>query len=328
LSATSCTVCGAGRYSSTVGASSSATCIECSSGNYSLSSSTTCTVCGTGTHSASAGSSSCAQCLAGNYLNSTLSLCLPCPPGSFKPVAGAYLLEIEGATCQSSLKTRYQYVQLWDGKPAYVSVDRTKFLYRIEASGSWMIGDGPLGSTIGRLRYITNTPTHDVPASGWQESCSGSWVPSALTARDAGCALCGAASYADAAAASFCTSCLAGEYSALIGASSSSSCTTCASGKLSVPNQTVCVTQCPAGSYANGPGCVNCESGRYSNAVGATSSATCVGCDRGKYSAAAGASSAATCVDCSAGKYSNATGVSACLLCGVGKYGPLLVAPG
>jgi hypothetical protein len=147
--------------------------------------------------------------LAGNYLNSTLSLCLACAPGSFKPVAGAYILEIDGATCQSSLKTRYQYVQQWDGKPAYVSVDRTKFLYHVEASGLWIIGAGPLGSTIGLLRYITSTPAHDVPASGWQESCSGSWVPSALTARDASCALCGAASHADSAAALSCTSCLA-----------------------------------------------------------------------------------------------------------------------
>ena len=68
-----CVSCGAGTYSSTVGASNSATCTTCPSGLF-----------------AGIASSACSYCLAGTYiLSSTNSTCTSCGAGTFSTVAGA-----------------------------------------------------------------------------------------------------------------------------------------------------------------------------------------------------------------------------------------------
>ena len=96
-------------------------------------------------------------------------------------------VEIDGATtCQSSLKTRYQYLRHWDSKPAYVSADGTTFLYYYASYAYWIMGNS-LGSTSSSTwRAYISSSMNDVPASGWQESCSGSFYASGLTARVAG----------------------------------------------------------------------------------------------------------------------------------------------
>ncbi len=69
----------------------------------------------------------------------------------------------------------------------------------------------------------------------------------------------------------------------------------------------VCI--CPAGKYGyaltlGAPTCMNCQQGKYSGSVGATSEDTCVWCDAGKYSLSLAATSAEDCVLCPFPTYS------------------------
>jgi len=90
---------------------------------------------------------------------------------------------------------------------------------------------GPtLGST-SAFAYIAGTAA-DVPATGWQEVCSGAWSASHLEIED-GCTSCPASKYSPLAAAA-CSDCEAGKYTAAVEA-------------------TVC-TSCEAGKYKAAPG--------------------------------------------------------------------------
>jgi hypothetical protein len=57
--------------------------------------------------------------------------------------------------------------------------------------------------------------------------------------------------------------------------------------------------------------CTNCQAGKYSAAVAATTMSTCLNCVAGKYSAAGAATTMSTCLNCVAGKYSPTEGTSA-----------------
>jgi hypothetical protein len=87
-----------------------------------------------------------------------------------------------------------------------------------------------------------------------------------------------------------------------------------------------------AGTYATLTGstvCENCSAGKYSNAIGQSSSATCQNCSAGKYSSTTGQSS---CQDCPALSSSSAGSIEcfcnpgywdsyvSCKQCPLGKY--------
>ena len=84
---------------------------------------------------------------------------------------------ISGVTCQTSLETGFQRAQPFDGKPSYISIDGTRFVYYLEENKKWYMG-GTLGSTT--VRALIESAANDVPEYGWQESCSGAWQDSNL----------------------------------------------------------------------------------------------------------------------------------------------------
>jgi hypothetical protein len=89
---TTCINCVAGTYSSTVRASTDTTCISCDAGTYSSVASSVCTDCDAGTYSAVA-SSVCTSCVAGKYSSivraSTDSTCISCDAGKYSETVGA-----------------------------------------------------------------------------------------------------------------------------------------------------------------------------------------------------------------------------------------------
>jgi len=242
--------------------------------SYSTAYATMCGTCLAGRYSA-AGSSSCSTCLAGQYSAAGSGSCSTCGAGT----------------------------------------------YSAAGSGSC--------STCG-------VGTYSVAGSGSCTSCNAGTSSSATGATSiATCLPCGAGTYSDTAGSSSCTSCGAGRYSSATGATSSTTCTACAAGKysstvgatsiatcltcpintVSAPGSSSCAFACGAGSYATGPGtCTNCDAGKYSSTVGATSIATCLTCGAGTKSSAGSSS----CTTCDSGQYS-AAGSSSCTNCGPGK---------
>ena len=84
---------------------------------------------------------------------------------------------ISGVTCQTSLETGFHRAQQYGGKPSYISIDGTRFVYYHEGDEKWYMDD-TLGSTTVRARIESSS--HDVPEYGWQEFCSGAWQDSNL----------------------------------------------------------------------------------------------------------------------------------------------------
>ena len=53
---------------------------------------------------------------------------------------------ISGVTCQTSLETGFQRAQQFGGKPSYISIDGTRFVYYLEGFEQWL--GRTLGSTL------------------------------------------------------------------------------------------------------------------------------------------------------------------------------------
>ena len=78
-------------------------------------------------------------------------------------------------------------------------------------------------------------------------------------------------------------------------------------------------------SHTGSSACIDCQTGKYSAAVGATAPSTCSGslCAAGKYGSLGSTSSeAAACTLCPAGKFQATEGSTNCNDCHAGKYQP------
>ena len=78
-------------------------------------------------------------------------------------------------------------------------------------------------------------------------------------------------------------------------------------------------------SHTGSSVCIDCQAGKYSAVVGATTPSTCSGslCAAGKYGAVGSTSSeAAACTLCPAGKFQATEGSTNCNDCHAGKYQP------
>jgi hypothetical protein len=89
-----CTSCGAGKYSTTVGATVASTCISCGIGEYSATvGATNCINCIAGKYTSSTGRSFCTDCIAGTYsttVGSTVaSTCISCGVSKYSTTVGA-----------------------------------------------------------------------------------------------------------------------------------------------------------------------------------------------------------------------------------------------
>ena len=71
--------------------------------------------------------------------------------------------------------------------------------------------------------------------------------------------------------------------------------------------------------------CTDCEAGKYSSTLAATSGTVCMDCEAGK-SSTAGSDSINDCTTCPAGKYSSIYGGTECTDCAAGKYSSTLAA--
>ena len=94
-------------------------------------------------------------------------------------------------------------------------------------------------------------------------------------------------------------------------------CSACSAGSYSEPSRAYGCLKCEAGYYSNtssSSACLPCGIGTYSSVQGAT---TCVACEAGNYSNKSGTSG---CLKCEAGYYSNTSSSSTCLPCGIGTY--------
>ena len=166
----------------------------------------------------------------------------------------------------------------------------------------------------------------------------------------------------------FCKKCLVGTYGDALGLASHDSCKSCGAGQFSVYEELTsneACEKCQAGTYGTEDGCfkdrgtdnsgkviflafdtpltshiddhprfcnrscIGCPMGKYSESVGATSTATCIACPAGLYLDTTGNSVPSQCKPCPAGRYSTATGVvsasnsdatSRCTSCSAGRY--------
>ena len=231
--ATSCTLCQAGTYSNTTGATNASVCQVCSAGSFSGPGSLSCQQCPAGTFSnttAATSNATCQKCSPGYFASQPGStVCQACPQGTFSNATGA----INSATCQACA---------------------AGFFSNATAATS-------------------NSTCQSCPA-GLFSSSAGS----------ANCSACPAGKYSNTASATsslFCTPCPAGTYSNATGLASSLLCLPCNVGTFSnatgaTSDQTCAL--CPAGTFSNTTGlsrCFACGAGRFASTAGATSCALC-----------------------------------------------------
>ena len=163
-------------------------------------------------------------------------------------------------------------------------------------------------------------PSHSNTSQSGQSSC---WCTAGY-AREGGaggaCVSCGVGTYKERAGDGDCTSCDAGSYSLEIGATSASKCLECTAGKYSMGVGVPC-QDCPANSMSaagsTGLSDCSCKSG-YTG----TDGGTCTACVEGTYKMNAGSGA---CLECGSGKYSGAvgaTGESACSTCPANSDAP------
>ena len=325
---------------------------------------TTCTVCVSGKFSSASNVASCSDCAAGTYSTSTFQYeyatsgrCSSAYVSIFGGSDGDFDFYGTKDECFNSCKnsgyssfyySRFQWTSTncydhdshgcWPWKLGWYGMcgcntedidtcsKKTSFTFYAQGVASYKIVEiGATSCTTCNAGSITGRT--GTGASTCTACASGKY---STASNVASCTTCNAGSITNtgtSTGATTCTPCAAGKYST---ASTVASCTTCNAGSITNTGTSTgasTCTPCAAGKYStasNVASCSNCGKGRYSTAIGASSSSTCTGCGAGRYSTATGASSSSTCTRCPKGRYSSATGVSSsssCTACAAGKSG-------
>jgi hypothetical protein len=326
--------CGAGKYSTTTGASVASTCLDCGAGKSSTTPGATltitCIVCSVNTYSVVVGATSSSSCM--DYAASSTSLAgspgsdyCHCAAGTAAPITasfgGPYYV------CQWSIYGGYNAATWTNSNGRFLTYG---------VGGMWTIWSSNW-SWRARIANAATSGIHDLHNnSNWglgADCGAGVCVYYCRTYYKAVCAGEGdseghvlvvsfgqylkmyfnahhvfrAGKYAPRGSNS-CQSCDAGKYSMTTGASIVSTCTDCGVGKYATATGASTCTDYGAGTYSTATGasvastCVDCRAGKYSNATGASSSGTCADCSAGTFSAEVGATGMATCASCVAGK--------------------------
>ena len=252
-----CAACGAGNYwSAACGGNSAGVCGSCTAGYY----------CAGGTNAKQ-------QCTAGYYCTGGNIVQTACAAGKYSAVVGSTTAN----DCQSCAAGKYSTV-----------VGSTT------ANDCQSCAAGKYSTTVGSSS-----------ASNCQPCAAGSYTS---TAGLIVCTPCSVGTYNASTGATVCTNCTAGYYNGSTGATA---CTGCSAGTYSGSGASSC-TNCPPGttSFNVAPSCTPCIAGTYS-----ISTIACDFCAAGKYSAAVGASSSATCTPCPAGNYSSSAASTSCPAC-------------
>eukprot|EP00045_Choanoeca_perplexa_P018471 m.292788 g.292788 ORF g.292788 m.292788 type:complete len:1973 (+) comp17829_c0_seq1:255-6173(+) len=141
------------------------------------------------------------------------------------------------------------------------------------------------------------------------------------------CTTCESGKYQSQSGAIKCNNCggcrFDGDHRVGCGGSDEGQCMDCPRGKYEKFDE--CLS-CQAGKYTDNTGqtnCKQCQTGKASNAIGATSSNTCVSCSKGYFQPQFGQ---ATCDPCPVGKYMDQTGRTWCRQCSSGKYSNITAA--
>eukprot|EP01122_Echinamoeba_exundans_P014218 TRINITY_DN638_c0_g3_i1.p1 TRINITY_DN638_c0_g3~~TRINITY_DN638_c0_g3_i1.p1 ORF type:complete len:3128 (-),score=621.80 TRINITY_DN638_c0_g3_i1:85-9090(-) len=310
-----CTPCPAGQSTASTGSISSANCTVCPPGQTSTAASSyVCTNCPAGTYSdvngicqacpayqiSSAGSSSCTNCTAGYYASA--NTCLMCPAGQTS-VSGSTSCVACNSTTYSNATTNG--ICLYCPAGLVPTADRTGCVFC--PAGYYESGGVCLVCIIGTQTLTTGRTSCDpCGPRQYQEPTTTFGI----------CQTCPSGQVADA-AASGCTTCVAGTYQlnntcvncnpGQTSSAGSTSCSQCSSSQYSNATTAFICTSCPAGSIVNGSqsGCQLCSAGFYQ------SGQTCVRCADGQTSNAG----ATSCFNCPSTQYSNATTAGTCTTC-------------
>jgi hypothetical protein len=258
-SLTACTNCGAGKYA-LWGAS---VCTDCAAGKYGKAvvssydvtgqdSVADCTDCVAGKFSGTASLTACTNCGAGKYAHWSASVCTDCAAGKQgKAVVSSYDVTGQDSVADCSNCVAGKFSGTAGASCTYC------------ANGKWAAA----GSSV--CTYC---------AAGKFKATAGSAA--------ADCIDCESGKYSATSGASMCTNCAQGTWS-VYGAIA---CTKCPPGKTndatwasSIYNSAEkCSTECTAGTYADGTGCLNCEQGTWAAPI----SGACTECPAGKTNAA------------------------------------------
>lgn len=335
-SSTDATLCAAGTYNPTVGASSTSSCNVCPAGSYCPSGASEPIACATGSFCAAGASDSGSKCLAGTYSSSKpitqASDCTSCPAGAYCPAASTAPVLCPPGTYNSLTS------QSAPASCLACSAGKACPIYGNLADSGVSCSPGyycPAGTA-----YPTQYPcvagkysdAIDAADSGTCVTCPKGWYCLAGTNRFTNPMVkCPAGYYClDGTATSDQYPCDAGKYLPFTGAIAATECLYlcppgkyCPAGSANPAGECKDGYYCPEGSAKEDQNA--CPAGTYSPSVGLKSSNECVTCPAGYYCPEASTASSYLALKCKAGTYNPSTGMgtaAACLTCSAGYYCP------
>jgi hypothetical protein len=254
-----CTLCSAGKYSSTSGASTAATCIPCPGGRFSTASRASCNSCLAGKYmddtgncarcsggkfSADDGQTSCLLCEEGQSTSNSIgqSACTACRPGRYSN---------SGAVNCSSCPEEY-YKQESGSTECYdcsdVGIDCEAGEYNICGSASGFASSGTCLSCPPGKYLETGKRECSLCAEGEYSAATGTE-----------CIACEAAKYQSSGGSSYCLPCLAGSITNTGSATGAISCASCPATKYSNDINLASCTRCPVGKWQQRSGRSFCD---------------------------------------------------------------------
>ena len=297
-SSAACILCDAGKFSIIPGAFDPIDCFSCSPGSYSTglgqSSFSTCTACPSGTYSSS------------GYGMTSPETCTPCQPGTYS--TGIGMTASSKCTNCSVCQTGQYNVSNCNSSANIVCGNcslpvRSDLANRFVYTGVGYNGDQscPWCCNAGFFLFLAAYGSHQCIGIG----ISASWT------------LCGVRYY-----------CPANSRTNTLTAGSQTACT-CNAGYFGVGGWNNTWQNFPTGIQLQPPAnwsgvnCQSCQTGKYNTGSGVTMSSLCTSCITGTYSTVLASPNSSTCLSCQSGTYQTATGASnssQCTLCHAGTY--------
>ena len=297
-----CQDCGVGKYNPVNGSASAEACLACRQGKYQE-------------HLGQQSESACIPCGQGKYADSaelgiSEDVCRECPAGTFSTTTGNFDL----SNCTRCVAGKYAETTQNTNESACIPCN----------PGTWSstIGADEKQACHSCLRGTYQPLPAQTSAAACQPCPAGTRSAVLASGTADNCVACDTGTYA-LASSSACTACsdnpaTTGRVILYTGANSSAACESCKAGEM-YQNDSHCAVcgagthSAPADERAAGASCVDCTSGKFSAAVGASSPETCRDCAVGTYAAALSASS--VCLGCVPGKYQDKAGGVSFLSC-------------
>ena len=297
---TSCASCAPGKYLGVQGATSSSFCTNCWPGDYSdehgLQS---CKDCPAGKSQGTRGQTHCINCLAGQYQNSNSgeASCKDCPTGQYQNTNS------NNIGCKQCFYGKYGPVV--GGTSDIACVDCAYGTYTDNhGQGSCKI------CPVGRAQDQTGQTSCNV--------CNPGFYQPSNTNKAASCNACPKGYYEPDYESHVCNACAAGKFNDDTMKTAESACKDCAPGRKAPNTGTPECTVCPGGQYQNQnkqQSCKSCEKGKYQQSQEQTQ---CYSCQSGRWQDQTGQ---LVCKACLNGQYQVSLGQQSCTYCQTGKHG-------